>query len=163
MTKSECFFGFLNVCGCALSIATFNMVFFVLCILIAIQLCIFKNSIITADSTLIVIAILKSLPLLFLLCLILHFNNKLKKATFMHNLLFIRQWLMFHCIFYTLLSTLLCYYLFTHPFCKTIFATVTIIIVMETYQIHIVKRFYNNELEHLSTSSCNVDKQGGKE
>ncbi|KAL4119022.1 hypothetical protein QTP88_011895 [Uroleucon formosanum] len=31
--------------------------------------------------------------------------------------------------------------------------------VMEIYQIHIVKRFYNNELEHLATSNCNADKQ----
>ncbi|XP_060862289.1 uncharacterized protein LOC132939233 [Metopolophium dirhodum] len=157
MAKSECFFGFLNVCGCALSIAMFNMGFFVLCILIAIRMCIFNNSMIT-DSSSIVKATFKSLLLLFLLCLIIYFNNKLKKAAFVHNVLFIRQWLMFHCIFYALSSTLLCYYLFTHP-CKIIITKVIIIIVMEIYQIHIVKRFYNNELEHLATSNCNINKQ----
>lgn len=34
-----------------------------------------------------------------------------------------------------------------------------LLLVMEIYQIHIVKRFYNNELEHLATSNCNADKQ----
>ncbi|XP_026806984.1 uncharacterized protein LOC113549733 isoform X2 [Rhopalosiphum maidis] len=102
--------------------------------------------------------IIAILLLLFLLHLILYFNNKLKKATFVHNILFIRQWLMFHCIFYTLLSTLLCYYLFINLHYKIVIVTVIIIIITEIYQIHIVRRFYNNELEHLATSSCNADK-----
>ncbi|XP_016656342.1 uncharacterized protein LOC100572639 isoform X2 [Acyrthosiphon pisum] len=123
----------------------------------AIRLCIFNSSMIT-DSSSIVKATFQSLLLLFLLCLIIYFNNKLKKAAFVHNILFIRQWLMFHCTFYTLSSTLLFYCLFTYP-CKIIIATAVIIIVMEIYQIHIVKRFYNNELEHLATSNCNIDKQ----
>jgi len=35
-----------------------------------------------SDSTSIAIATLKTLLLLFLLCLIIHFNNKLKRAAF---------------------------------------------------------------------------------
>lgn len=158
MARSECFFGFLNICGCVLSIATFNMGFFVLCIIIITILLYKEDKLMIADKTLaksskpIVIILL-----LFLLCLILYFNNKLKRATFVHNILFIRQWLMFHCIFYTLLSTLMCYHLFINLHYKIVIVAVIIIIVMEIYQIHIVRRFYNNELEHLATSNCNID------
>ncbi|XP_026806983.1 uncharacterized protein LOC113549733 isoform X1 [Rhopalosiphum maidis] len=159
MAKSECFFGFLNVCGCALSIATFNMGFFSLCVIIIIILLYKEDKLMITDQTFAkFFKIIAILLLLFLLHLILYFNNKLKKATFVHNILFIRQWLMFHCIFYTLLSTLLCYYLFINLHYKIVIVTVIIIIITEIYQIHIVRRFYNNELEHLATSSCNADK-----
>ncbi|XP_025196533.1 uncharacterized protein LOC112595501 [Melanaphis sacchari] len=154
MIKFECFFGFLNVCGCALSIATFNMGFFVLCITILIILLYKEDKFKIIDEMYIKLAIIF---LLFLLYLILYFNNKLKKATFVHNVSFIQQWLMFHCTFYTLLSTLLCYYLLINLHHKCVIVTAIIIIVMEIYQIHIVRRFYNNELEHLATSNCNTD------
>ncbi|KAF0754254.1 Uncharacterized protein FWK35_00024595 [Aphis craccivora] len=100
--------------------------FFVLCIIIITILLYKEDTLMIADKTLaksckpIVIIFL-----LFLLCLILYFNNKLKRATFV--------------------------------VIRNINIPINFKYIMEIYQIHIVRRFYNNELEHLATSNCNID------